>query len=749
MFEIKNNKTIMDPIHGYITIPKCLIEHLVDDEYFQRLRNIDQTGMKVLYHSAKHDRFSHSIGVFHLGQKAVNNLLENFHSFDFFKDLNELFWKKNKILFLIACLLHDIGHTPFSHSLENIVLDNSKVIAFNKDKEKSPKKKISITKQLSIIINHYENNNDNTLENTIEKEVSAHEQMGSLLILTELKEKIRAVFSQLINEKFFALGNVDDVLSNTDYCFIARMIMGTKYDSHEIEKQIKNCFIDLLNGENFDVDNLDYIVRDTKMSGISNINVDVERLINSICIVPKTRHTNKVSFANKIGKINNLIITKISNNNELTLNANIKGSIILYKGTKVTIKKESFFEGLTGIDNEFASLSYVDGNQVLFNEKTQIFTENGELHNERVNGSPVKFLRGKQTGESFKCSIKNACLISDFTFNVIDDCLLSFHGKCNIHIYETYNNELSFSSNSIISLFNIEEISGTINEIEILGITFNENYTEKKIPDKNNYILFSIAYDKKAVNLIANVLKARNYLYLWIYAHHKVIYYANFALPVIAKNLPIKQQWKFDYDNIKFIDDYYLWTEMKKYYYNSKSKNPEINDIAKELLNHKYKKSLYKSLIEYDIIFEKYNKSEKNKIWNLIQDNINKKKINLKRTDKGKVIFDAGYLKNKFINIINNYLNEENRITELVFVSANYKEKVLKAQKAYIRLNENNYVSFSQIPLFSNDINTTSKNDNSYFYLYYSRKNNNKTLNNKIIIDALIKYFDKVIQSNK
>lgn len=44
MFEIKNNKVFMDAVHGYINVPKCFINNLVDTEYFQRLRNIDQTG---------------------------------------------------------------------------------------------------------------------------------------------------------------------------------------------------------------------------------------------------------------------------------------------------------------------------------------------------------------------------------------------------------------------------------------------------------------------------------------------------------------------------------------------------------------------------------------------------------------------------------------------------------------------------------------------------------------------------------
>ncbi len=115
MFKISGKKVFMDSIHGYINVPKCFVDNLIDTEHFQRLRNIDQTGMRILYPNAKHDRFSHSLGVFHLGQKAVNALLENFFQDKYWKiDENDtdnqttLYWAKNKILFLIACLLHDI-----------------------------------------------------------------------------------------------------------------------------------------------------------------------------------------------------------------------------------------------------------------------------------------------------------------------------------------------------------------------------------------------------------------------------------------------------------------------------------------------------------------------------------------------------------------------------------------------------------------------------------------------------------------
>lgn len=61
-------KTIRDPMYGYITI-EAPFAQLLDTEEFQRLRNIRQTGYQSLYPSALHNRFVHSLGVFHLGKK--------------------------------------------------------------------------------------------------------------------------------------------------------------------------------------------------------------------------------------------------------------------------------------------------------------------------------------------------------------------------------------------------------------------------------------------------------------------------------------------------------------------------------------------------------------------------------------------------------------------------------------------------------------------------------------------------------
>jgi len=110
----KNKKKILnDPVYGFITIPDPLIFKLIEHPWFQRLRRIQQLGLSnMVYPGAHHNRFHHAIGAMHLMDLA----LENLESKGIFLLENE------KQGALIAILLHDIGHGPFSHALEHTII---------------------------------------------------------------------------------------------------------------------------------------------------------------------------------------------------------------------------------------------------------------------------------------------------------------------------------------------------------------------------------------------------------------------------------------------------------------------------------------------------------------------------------------------------------------------------------------------------------------------------------------------------
>jgi len=103
-----------DPIYGFITIPDTIVFKLIEHPYFQRLRRISQMGLSYLvYPGAHHTRFHHGLGCMYLMQKAVQVL--------HFKGV-EISEEEEEELF-IAILLHDIGHGPFSHAMENSIVE--------------------------------------------------------------------------------------------------------------------------------------------------------------------------------------------------------------------------------------------------------------------------------------------------------------------------------------------------------------------------------------------------------------------------------------------------------------------------------------------------------------------------------------------------------------------------------------------------------------------------------------------------
>ena len=110
---MKSQKIINDPVYGFITIPSELIFAIIDHPYFQRLRRIRQLGLTdFVYPGALHTRFHHALGAMHLMGITLDNLRIKG------TDISEAEYEAA----LIAILLHDIGHGPFSHALEYSLL---------------------------------------------------------------------------------------------------------------------------------------------------------------------------------------------------------------------------------------------------------------------------------------------------------------------------------------------------------------------------------------------------------------------------------------------------------------------------------------------------------------------------------------------------------------------------------------------------------------------------------------------------
>ena len=108
-------KIINDPVHGFIKIPYEIIFDIMEHRCFQRLRRISQTGLlSLIFPGATHTRFHHAIGAMHL----------MFNALEILKQKGVKISTEEEKGAMLAVLLHDVGHGPFSHALENILMDN-------------------------------------------------------------------------------------------------------------------------------------------------------------------------------------------------------------------------------------------------------------------------------------------------------------------------------------------------------------------------------------------------------------------------------------------------------------------------------------------------------------------------------------------------------------------------------------------------------------------------------------------------
>ncbi|MBM7714439.1 HD superfamily phosphohydrolase [Bacillus thermophilus] len=109
--KLSEEKVFKDPVHGYIHVRDKLIWDLIGTREFQRLRRIKQLGTTYLtFHGAEHSRFSHSLGVYEIVRKIIDEVFEGRPEWN----------ADERLLSLCAALLHDLGHGPFSHSFEKV-----------------------------------------------------------------------------------------------------------------------------------------------------------------------------------------------------------------------------------------------------------------------------------------------------------------------------------------------------------------------------------------------------------------------------------------------------------------------------------------------------------------------------------------------------------------------------------------------------------------------------------------------------
>lgn len=257
-------KRIMDSVHGYITIPEKYCDKIIDTPYFQRLRRIEQTSARTLFPSARHDRFIHSLGVYHLGNRLCQCLIEKNedNKYEYPDDAGNVFES-----YRLACLLHDVGHSPFSHTFENYYDDGNENLR-------------------NALVGLVEDKNFAEDWKNYIKGSKPHEIMSAYVALS--------VYRGFIIER------------GADPDFIARMIVGCRYPDDRGES-FKNTFIELLHSDVLDVDGLDYACRDVWASGYSTFSIDVDRLLNAVHVVKDTSDGEKFAVCYSTKAINEII----------------------------------------------------------------------------------------------------------------------------------------------------------------------------------------------------------------------------------------------------------------------------------------------------------------------------------------------------------------------------------------------------------------------------------------------------------
>lgn len=218
--------SIHDNVHGSIGLSKAEYR-IVNTLAFQRLRKIKQLGLaSLVFPGADHTRFSHSLGVLNIMGKMSNVLLRKKIIIN--DDVRKL---------RMAALLHDIGHYPLSHVIENVYKKRRKLII-------KPVKVSTTSKLSSAMVSSFE-----------DKRYGHHERLGAKVI-TERAE----VKEILINESF-------------DPDEIAKIING-EHQKHPIYCQLLHSSLD--------ADRIDYLLRDSHLTGVSYGKIDSDYLLNHL-----------------------------------------------------------------------------------------------------------------------------------------------------------------------------------------------------------------------------------------------------------------------------------------------------------------------------------------------------------------------------------------------------------------------------------------------------------------------------------
>lgn len=224
----KKDKILHDPIHGTIRLQKPLV-FLIDLPCFQRLRRIHQLGFTdLVYPGAHHTRFEHSIGVAYLSKLFLSNMQNHDDNLDGVLSPEIILESQ------IASLYHDIGHLPYSHVTETLLVGSQEIVDIVESQR---------------------------LENVKPHEILSSEFVNGNYISKAI-ERINSELSFNLNAKS-----------------ISGLILG-----NPPEKDTHNRFLGQLLHGAVDVDRIDYLTRDARYTGVPFGKIDLGRLVQTITV---------------------------------------------------------------------------------------------------------------------------------------------------------------------------------------------------------------------------------------------------------------------------------------------------------------------------------------------------------------------------------------------------------------------------------------------------------------------------------
>jgi len=260
------SKIIRDPIHGNIKLKGLFLE-LLESTEIQRLYNIKQLGFAdLVFPGAHHTRLEHSLGTFHMAVRAADILYLD---------------RKEKETLACAAILHDIGHGPFSHTLESILRETLK------------EDHVDLTEKLifgkNVVINSEE-------------------------------------------EKFIETNNICDILNkfSINKSDVINVIRGKKQKKQYLSQLLNSCI---------DVDQLDYLIRDAYYTGVSYGIIDVERLLQTLII-----NENKLAVRKKgVGVVENILMARSLMYSSVYFHKTVRiAELMLSKAIELINDKEPF-----------------------------------------------------------------------------------------------------------------------------------------------------------------------------------------------------------------------------------------------------------------------------------------------------------------------------------------------------------------------------------------------------------------------